>query len=113
VFREKASTLFGPCGFERKKAAPVGKIGGGVGVGVGVGVDGIAGWDFDFLESGSFLHAVAETSRASVNAKLMSKAMAKVHNLESASASSQAVLPQILITCVLIFRVKAHRIPLR
>ena len=70
MLREKASTVFGPSGFERKNADPVGKEGGGagVGVGVGVGVAGIVGWDFDFLESDSFLQAVPEMSKASVRA---------------------------------------------
>jgi hypothetical protein len=113
VFREKASTVFGPLGFERKKAAPVGTNGVGVGAGVGVGVAGTAAWDFDFLDSGSFLQAVAENIRASVTAKLRTKDMAEAHKLGSASLSSQAVLPQILITCVLILRSKPHKSPAR
>ena len=64
VSREKASTLFGPSGFERKKADPVGTNGVGVGVGVGVGLVGTDGWDFDFLESGSFLHPVVQETVA-------------------------------------------------
>jgi hypothetical protein len=109
VLREKASTVFGPSGFERKKAAPVGTNGVGVGAGVGVGVVATAGWDFDCLESGSFLQAAAEKTKASVNAKLRSKDMAEARKLGSASSSSQAVLPQTVITCVLIFRFKDHK----
>jgi hypothetical protein len=69
VFREKASTVFGPSGFERKKAAPVGTNGGGVGTGVGFGVGvGVVleiGCVFGFLPAFfSFLHPVVQETVA-------------------------------------------------